>query len=287
MMDFVFFYGKQNVFSNLHPAVFYIEKRMFNSVEQYYQFHKALTFGDQTATKMIMREDNPYKIKVYGKGVKGFDDNQWLKQCLQVLYNGNKEKYKQNATMRHQLFATRGKLMVEASPYDSKFGVGMSSFNPNIYNQEMWAGANWMGYILTQVREDLLKEYGEDHPTRAITWTWQSLIENPRAKMTFSDRKRATKIPDLRDSDRDRERERDGQVYEHKHMNLCCKCLPSTHRVKPQSERKRKCGISENPPSKKYFRRTRPPSRDASKTANRRVKVALQEMEKADEEKQV
>ena len=285
-MTFEIFYGKKSVFSNFHPSIFHLDGLMFKSVEQYYQYNKASMFGDQLACELIMSETNPARIKAIGRRVKGFDENRWTQKCLDFIYIGNMEKYKQNASLRYVLFATRGKLMVEASPTDSRFGIGMSKTDKNVYNQELWCGANWMGYILTQVREELLHKFNQSK-SYPITWTWQTLVENPRAKFDGKDRKRVSLLSDIGV----------GLTADDSCMVLCQKCALSDGSRSGMTVSKRRRNEKHiktrtihprhifRVPS--FSSKSRRPARAASRTASRLVKETFAKMykEEDDEEK--
>ncbi|MBP8240689.1 MAG: DUF1768 domain-containing protein [Saprospiraceae bacterium] len=49
---------------------------------------------------------------------------------------------------------TNNRLLVEASPYDKIWGIGISEDDDLRFNKENWVGENLLGKILTQLRED-------------------------------------------------------------------------------------------------------------------------------------
>lgn len=65
-------------------------------------------------------------------------------------------QFSQNAKLKEALFATEGTAMVEASPRDTIWGIGLGAKNPKARNRQEWRGKNWLGEILTQVREELM-----------------------------------------------------------------------------------------------------------------------------------
>lgn len=47
--------------------------------------------------------------------------------------------------------------MAEASPRDCLWGIGLGHANPKAQNRATWRGKNLLGFILTEVRNDLMK----------------------------------------------------------------------------------------------------------------------------------
>ena len=156
--QFVLFYG--GPFSQWHCVSnglnFVLNGIKYNCVEQYMMSEKALLFGDQALYIKIMDAYIPREQKEYGRRVKGFDQEVWDKAKLNIVYFGNMAKYSQNKGLRNLLFATEGKTLAEASPYDKIWGVGLSQKNPGINNRKNWKGQNLLGETLTLVRDTLV-----------------------------------------------------------------------------------------------------------------------------------
>ncbi len=58
--------------------------------------------------------------------------------------------------------ATKGTTLVEASPRDTIWGIGLGARTKKAVDRKQWRGSNWLGEALTQVREELLiKEMAE------------------------------------------------------------------------------------------------------------------------------
>lgn len=128
--------------------------------EQYMMHHKAMIMGDFETAELIMLEKQQYVIKQLGRKVKYFDQKLWDTMKIQVVRNANYLKFKQNKEHKEALFKTYPKLLVEANPYDSIWGVGLDENNPLIDDENNWKGENLLGKILTEVRDSLMKEEG-------------------------------------------------------------------------------------------------------------------------------
>ena len=49
--------------------------------------------------------------------------------------------------------STKNTILVEASPYDKIWGVGLGVDDPLILDNKNWKGENLLGFILTNVRD--------------------------------------------------------------------------------------------------------------------------------------
>uniref|UniRef100_A0A0B6YSJ9 NADAR domain-containing protein n=1 Tax=Arion vulgaris TaxID=1028688 RepID=A0A0B6YSJ9_9EUPU len=157
--SYVFFYGKQSPFSQHHPAKFSIDGVVFNCAEQYMMYAKAVLFKDEEMKKKIMSSDNPVLQKKFGRQVKNFEKDVWNQEAEKVVKTSTRAKFDQNEDLRKELFATFPKTFAEASPRDRIWGIGLGASNPKALNKSNWRGRNKLGYILTEVRNELMKDY--------------------------------------------------------------------------------------------------------------------------------
>ena len=154
---YYFFYKTRHPFSNWHPCTFEDEQgNEYNCSEQYMMAQKALLFGDKEIFEKIMNEPNPKIQKELGRAVKGFDSKIWDQNAKKIVYDGCKLKFEQNPKLLNELLNTNGKELVEASPYDRVWGIGLAEDDPAIHDPLNWNGLNWLGEVLTQLREDIL-----------------------------------------------------------------------------------------------------------------------------------
>ena len=157
--DFTFFWQGGSPFSQWHRSDFVVDGFQYTCAEQYMMHRKALLFEDKEIAQQIMQAGyNPKEHKALGRKVKNFDPGMWEAQARVVVYNGNKAKFTQNPKLKEQLEATKGTLLVEASPYDKIWGIGLEKTDPRAHDRSTWNGKNWLGQVLTQLRYDLIKE---------------------------------------------------------------------------------------------------------------------------------
>lgn len=152
-MDILPFYSGE--FSNWYPCLFILDGRKFSSSEQYYMYMKAVIFDDEASQKLILSTNNCKTQKELGRKVKGFSEVEWKKHREEVMLNGLRAKFSQSSILKDKLLNTGDSILVEASPVDIVWGVGLSKDNPKIYNQEKWRGMNLLGKCLMKIREEL------------------------------------------------------------------------------------------------------------------------------------
>lgn len=154
-VHFTIFQGKKSSLSMQYPQGFVLKGRLFKTVEQYLFYKKAILFNDLDSAQRIFESDSTAEQKKLASQVKEVDKYRWDKHSLEYLYEANRAKFAQSQSLREDLFATRGTLIVEASPTDKHWGCGLSSNNTDIYFPKTWPGDNLMGKSLTTLREDL------------------------------------------------------------------------------------------------------------------------------------
>lgn len=143
------------VFSQWYKAEFKIDKIKYNCAEQYMMSKKAILFNDLKTNKQIMLASHPGDQKRLGRKVKGFDAQTWNKHAIQIVYDGNYGKFTQNTKLFECLKLTDKLIIVEASPKDTIWGIGLDETHPNADEPSKWRGKNWLGNVLTKLRDDL------------------------------------------------------------------------------------------------------------------------------------
>ena len=106
---------------------------------------------------MILAAATPKAAKALGRKVKNFDEKLWGACCLEIVTRGNVEKFRQNEALLHFLLSTTGKVLVEASPHDRIWGIGLRQDDSRATDPSLWQGSNLLGFALMDVRTELLE----------------------------------------------------------------------------------------------------------------------------------
>lgn len=160
--NFLFFFGKQDVFSNWHEASFSYKGISFNCVEQFMMFSKAMLFGDKEIADRILLNHDQKSQKALGRAVKNFDNAIWNAKCMSIVIVGCREKFVQNPKLLEALIATGDRVLVEASPYDKIWGIGMGENDPRAEHPMKWLGENKLGNALMTIRSILIEYLKEN-----------------------------------------------------------------------------------------------------------------------------
>ncbi|CAN5396186.1 NADAR domain-containing protein [soil metagenome] len=162
--DYLFFYGhtaaadgslKASCCSQWFPAKFEIDGIEYKTAEHYMMAEKARLFNDPTTLNAILHCQTPAEAKQLGREVRNFDRKFWAPKCIDIVVKGNLAKFKQNDGFSDWLKATEPKVIVEASPSDKIWGIGMGESDPDSKNPGLWPGKNLLGFALMRVRESL------------------------------------------------------------------------------------------------------------------------------------
>lgn len=165
-LDYVFFWGHQAkpgkitkaCFSQWFPCSFEVDGVTYNCAEQYMMAEKARVFSDEETLGKILASSDPKEIKSLGREVKNFDSTKWATVSKDAVVKGNLHKFAQNIELFQFLHDTGDKVLVEASPYDTIWGIGMKESDTGITNPHNWKGENKLGFALMEVRDTLLIE---------------------------------------------------------------------------------------------------------------------------------
>lgn len=147
------FYG--GILSQWFPSKFTIDGNQFNCAEQYMMLKKAELFTDNAAAQLIMSTTDPSEQKAIGRRIRNYSDMQWIMIARDVVFSANMAKFTQDKTLRRFLLGTGEEELVEASPTDQRWGIGLSMNDPDRFDRTKWQGFNWLGEVLMRVRKCL------------------------------------------------------------------------------------------------------------------------------------
>jgi ribA/ribD-fused uncharacterized protein len=156
---YVFFFG--GVCSQWYPSKFTIKGKEYNCAEQYMMAQKAIHFEDFENFRNIMNEPDPSWQKAFGRSVKNFNKEEWEKVAKKHVYDANYAKFSQNLDLLDELMSYGDKEIVEASPTDKIWGIGLGLNHPDLLDKSKWKGTNWLGEVIMEVKKDLRIEYNK------------------------------------------------------------------------------------------------------------------------------
>jgi ribA/ribD-fused uncharacterized protein len=166
-VDLIFFYGHtpkvpntidNSCFSQWYPSTFTTPMGVtYHNCEQYMMHQKALLFDDIDLANRIMDTTDPRQIKMLGRQVVGFNAPDWDIVKYSIVKDANIMKFAQNVEMLLWLMDTRESILVEASPSDIVWGIGMAKTDIGVDNPCNWVGQNLLGFALMDARESLRK----------------------------------------------------------------------------------------------------------------------------------
>lgn len=149
---FVFFFGKEDFLSNWHPAHFTVRGVSFGCVEQFMMYSKAVLFDCRDVAEQVLQTSDPKAQKTLGRKVRNFDAGVWDSKRVNIVTVGCREKFAQNPHLLEMLLATGTRHLVEASPYDRIWGIGVGAADPRAENPTRWLGKNLLGEALMAAR---------------------------------------------------------------------------------------------------------------------------------------
>ena len=164
-MKFTFFWG--GPFSQWCKSPFKVGDVKYNCAEQYMMAEKARFFDAQEILKLIMRERHPRDQKAWGRTVPNFDAKKWEAVARDVVYEANWAKFCQNKGLEYELLSN-DKILVEASPTDRIWGIGIDVLEAPDVEVENWKGTNWLGQVIMKVREDI-----KNNHTKSENINWE------------------------------------------------------------------------------------------------------------------
>ncbi|KAK3942124.1 hypothetical protein QBC46DRAFT_256943 [Diplogelasinospora grovesii] len=158
------------------PCAFRDDKGVvYKTAEHYMMHHKAMLFNDPAMADAILKAGHPRKVKSMGRKVKNFDPAVWDAERERIVREGSYFKFTRavsedglrlgasstapfiGKTLRELLLSTHPRELVEASPFDAIWGIGLVAKDADPNHRDAW-GLNLLGKALMDARERFVKE---------------------------------------------------------------------------------------------------------------------------------
>lgn len=165
------------VLSQWWEAPFTVAGVTYPTAEHWMMAEKARFFADAASVAPILAARTPGAAKALGRKVTGFDQEDWERVRLAIVRTGNMEKFGQHPALRDWLLTTGDVVLVEASPRDAVWGIGMSATNPDVQRVAAWRGHNLLGFVLTEVRRRLRTHPNPTLPAGFLPLPWMKYPE--------------------------------------------------------------------------------------------------------------
>jgi ribA/ribD-fused uncharacterized protein len=163
-IELVLFYGHRpepdggigpGCLSQWWPAPFAVDGLTFATAEHYMMWRKAMLFDDPDRAELIVRTTDPKQAKGLGRQIRGFNQQRWETERFGIVVSGNVAKFGQHPDLRRFLLGTGDRLLVETSPVDRVWGIGLPADDPRARRPDQWRGLNLLGLALAEARSTL------------------------------------------------------------------------------------------------------------------------------------
>ncbi|MCD2464096.1 MULTISPECIES: NADAR family protein [unclassified Streptomyces] len=137
------------------PAPFVVDGVSYATAEHWMMAAKARLFEDAEAERAALSARTPAEAKKAGRLVRGFDETVWARERFGIVVEGSVRKFSSDEALRGYLLGTGTRVLVEASPVDRVWGIGLAADDPRAHDPASWRGDNLLGFALMEARERL------------------------------------------------------------------------------------------------------------------------------------
>ncbi|WP_328874128.1 NADAR family protein [Streptomyces sp. NBC_00287] len=137
------------------PSPFTVDGVVYATAEHWMMAAKARLFGDPKAERKVLAASHPSEAKNAGRLVRGFDEGIWARERFGIVVEGSVQKFGSDDALRGFLLGTGERVLVEASPVDRVWGIGLAASDGAAMDPERWRGPNLLGFALMEARERL------------------------------------------------------------------------------------------------------------------------------------
>ncbi|QES47969.1 DUF1768 domain-containing protein [Streptomyces venezuelae] len=142
------------------PAPFTVSDVEYATAEHWMMAEKARLFGDAEAERAAVSAPTPAEAKKAGRLVRGFDNAVWERERYAIVVAGSVHKFGSSPELLGYLLGTGRRVLVEASPLDRIWGIGLPADDARALDPARWRGLNLLGFALMDARERLLAGQG-------------------------------------------------------------------------------------------------------------------------------
>ncbi|WP_078856472.1 NADAR family protein [Streptomyces sp. NBRC 109706] len=137
------------------PVPFTVDGIAYPSAEHYMMAAKARLFGDEETAARVLNAPHPAAAKELGRQVSPFDEETWRARRFDIVVRASAAKFGQHPELRDYLLSTAGRVLVEASPVDRIWGIGLAADDERAASPSRWRGQNLLGFALMAARAAL------------------------------------------------------------------------------------------------------------------------------------
>jgi ribA/ribD-fused uncharacterized protein len=137
------------------PSPFTVDGVEYGTAEHWMMAAKARLFSDPEAERAVLSARTPAEAKKAGRLVRGFDEAIWARERFRIVVEGSVHKFASSPALSSFLVGTGSRVLVEASPMDRVWGIGLAADDDRAQDPERWRGPNLLGFALMEAREQL------------------------------------------------------------------------------------------------------------------------------------
>ncbi len=137
------------------PSPFTVDGVEYATAEHWMMAAKARLFGDAEGERRVLAAGHPSEAKKAGRLVRGFDEEIWRRERFGIVVTGSEHKFAAHGGLRSFLLGTGERVLVEASPVDRVWGIGLAADTDAAHDPTRWRGPNLLGFALMEARRRL------------------------------------------------------------------------------------------------------------------------------------
>ncbi|WP_431992540.1 NADAR family protein [Streptomyces albogriseolus] len=137
------------------PSPFTVDGVEYATAEHWMMAAKARLFGDAEGERRVLAAGHPSEAKKAGRLVRGFDEEIWRRERFGIVVTGSEHKFAAHGGLRSFLLGTGDRVLVEASPVDRVWGIGLTADDEAAADPARWRGPNLLGFALMEARRRL------------------------------------------------------------------------------------------------------------------------------------